>query len=91
MTTEEKIQIISDLLYNELQRKDVRFTEGLVIKGSELRHVFTCMGAATDDQCRVWIMDNSGNWSLVKPGQVYADIILDALEEKLKTLCEIPL
>ena len=72
-------------MYNELQSKDERFPDGLAIYGPGLKYIFTCMGVATTDQCRIWIMDNSGNWSEVKDGQVYADIIITQVKKKLNS------
>lgn len=73
---------------NEVRSKDVRFPDGLEIRGTAFRHIFTCMGVATDDLCRIWIMDKSGNWNLVNTGQVYADIILDALKQRLNKVSD---
>jgi len=86
MTTAQKILDLSTYLINELNSNDIRFTEELDIKGPNGTLILICRGVATDNLCRIWTMNRAGNWYQVKPGQIYADMILEALIKKLKTI-----
>ncbi len=83
---EERIFQIGQILQIKLDTKEIRFETPLLIKSTPHHMVLQCTAISTDDLSKVWARDEIGNYHELKPNQIYIELVVNSILQRLKLI-----